>query len=247
MSRFQRLFIPQLLGKGVSLLLEEGERHRLVRTLRLHQGDVVRVFNGEHGEWLARIEDPGPPLRLVVEEFLAASGDPRLAVTLVMGLTKSGSIEVAVQKAVEVGVVRLIPLLSRYGVSRPDGQQTANKVRRLQRIAVEAAQQCGRTQVPVIHAPVTWPELAGILPEGPRLLFWEEERFRGLGLSGLPHPGEAVTLLVGPEGGLTPEEVRLASEELGFMTVSLGPRVLRSETAAMVAVAACQLLWGDMG
>ncbi|MBF0127807.1 MAG: RNA methyltransferase, partial [Magnetococcales bacterium] len=160
---------------------------------------------------------------------------------------KSGSIEVAVQKAVEVGAVVLIPLLSRYGVSRPDPRQTDNKLRRLQRIAVEAAQQCGRTRVPVIHPPVAWQQLAPLLPEGVRLLFWEGAGLAGARLRELPPPGGDLTLLVGPEGGLTPEEVAFARSELGFELVTLGPRILRAETAAIVAVAACQLLWGDMG
>ncbi|MEO5332033.1 MAG: 16S rRNA (uracil(1498)-N(3))-methyltransferase [Magnetococcus sp. YQC-5] len=247
MSRFPRLFVPHSLQLGGEIILEDAERHRLVRTLRLHRGDSVQVFNGTDGEWLAVIREPGPPLRLEILQGLAKGGDPGLAVTLVLGLTKSGSIEVAVQKAVEVGAVTLIPLLTRYGVSRPDERQTDNKLRRLQRIAVEAAQQCGRCTPPLIHAPVEWKDLAALLPDSPRLLFWEEERNHSVGLMGVPDPGDAVTLLVGPEGGLTMDEVQYAREALGFVCVTLGPRILRAETAAIVAVAACQMLWGDMG
>ncbi|MBF0213973.1 MAG: 16S rRNA (uracil(1498)-N(3))-methyltransferase [Magnetococcales bacterium] len=242
-----RLFVSQPLRAGERIALDESERHRLVRTLRLRLGDPVTLFNGDPGEWQAEIVELGPPLRVEPKQFLSGGRDSPLSVTLILGLTKSGAIELAVQKAVEVGADRLIPLLSRYGVSRPDARQSENKSRRLQRIAVEAAQQCGRTRVPEILDPVGWQELEGLLDAAPRLLFWEEAGDRGARLKELPHPGAAVTLLIGPEGGLTPDEVRLARERLGFVTVSLGPRILRAETAAMVTVAACQLLWGDMG
>lgn len=242
-----RLHIAQSLRPGGRVTLEESERHRLVRTLRLHRGSQVKVFNQEDGEWRAEIIELGPPLQLGVVEFLAPGRESPLAVTLVLGLTKSGSIELAVQKAVEVGAVCLIPLMCRYGVSRPDVHQTENKLRRLQRIAVEAAQQSGRTVVPVIHPPVAWDEMAGLLGVGTRLLFWEEASQSAVRLRDLSPPQGAVTVLVGPEGGLTPEEVLYARKTLGFVTVTLGPRILRAETAAMVGVAACQVLWGDMG
>ncbi|MBF0293859.1 MAG: 16S rRNA (uracil(1498)-N(3))-methyltransferase [Magnetococcales bacterium] len=242
-----RLYIPQGVRPGERIALHETERHRLTRTLRLRVGDPVQVFHESGGEWRAVIRDAGPPMELEVLEHLSDGRESPLRVTLVLGLTKSGAIEVAVQKAVEAGADTLIPLLTRYGVSRPDPQQAENKLRRLQRIAVEAAQQCGRTLVPVLHPLVGWPQLAPLLPEGPRLLFWEHAGQEGARMSELPPPQERVTLLIGPEGGLTSEEVRFAQEALHFQLVTLGPRILRAETAALVATAACQLLWGDMG
>ncbi|MEO5347168.1 MAG: 16S rRNA (uracil(1498)-N(3))-methyltransferase [Magnetococcus sp. YQC-9] len=227
--------------------MDESERHRLLRTLRLRCGDALILFNGQPGEWRATIVSTASPLEVELTKFTPGEKDSPLQITLVLGLTKSGAIELAVQKAVEAGVDRLIPLISRYGVSRPDERQSDNKSRRLRRIAIEAAQQCGRTRVPEILDPVNWSQLEALLTSGPRLLFWESAGERGARLKTLPHPGEAVTLLIGPEGGLTAEEVQLAREQLGFVTVSLGPRILRAETAAMATVIACQLLWGDMG
>ncbi|MBF0262276.1 MAG: 16S rRNA (uracil(1498)-N(3))-methyltransferase [Magnetococcales bacterium] len=242
-----RLFVPHSPRIGEPLALDDAERHRLLRTLRLTRGDTVILFSGEPGEWRATIVDTGPVLRVEPVAFVAAEKDSPLRVTLILGLTKSGAIELAVQKAVEAGVDRLIPLISRYGVCRPDARQSDNKSRRLKRIAIEAAQQCGRTRVPELLDPVGWSELPPLLTPDPRLLFWEAAGDQGARLRALPHPGAGVTLLIGPEGGLTAEEVRLAREELGFVTVSLGPRVLRAETAAMATVVACQVLWGDMG
>ncbi|MBF0613623.1 MAG: 16S rRNA (uracil(1498)-N(3))-methyltransferase [Magnetococcales bacterium] len=243
-----RIHVPQLLQQHARIALDDHERHRLLRTLRLHVGDAIILFNGDSGAWQARIVETGPPLQVELVARIPDARDAALAVTLILGLTKSGAIELAVQKAVECGVARLIPLLTRYGVSRPDARQSENKSRRLQRIVIEAAQQCGRTRVPEILEPATWHDLPGLLDPGPRLLFWEEaEDVQAVRLRTLPHPGAAVTLLIGPEGGLTAEEVTHAQEQMGFVTVSLGPRILRAETAAMVTVAACQLLWGDMG
>ncbi|GAB0057237.1 Ribosomal RNA small subunit methyltransferase E [Candidatus Magnetaquicoccaceae bacterium FCR-1] len=242
-----RLFVPHFPRLGERMALDEAERNRLLRTLRLTRGDTVILFCGEPGEWRATIVETGPTLWVEPVEFVPALKDSPLRITLILGLTKSGAIELAVQKAVEAGVDRLIPLISRYGVCRPDARQSDNKSRRLKRIAIEAAQQCGRTRVPELCDPVGWSELPALLTEGPRLLFWESAGERGERLRVLPHPGSAVTLLIGPEGGLSAEEVRVAREELGFVIVSLGPRVLRAETAAMATVVACQVLWGDMG
>ncbi|MBF0627933.1 MAG: 16S rRNA (uracil(1498)-N(3))-methyltransferase [Magnetococcales bacterium] len=242
-----RLFVSQPLRAGERIALDDTERHRVARTLRLRPGDGVTLFNGAAGEWHAQIVATAPELIVEPLRFVAGERDSPLAVTLILGLTKSGSIELAVQKAVEAGVDRMIPLLTRYGVSRPDARQSENKTRRLQRIAVEAAQQCGRTRVPELLDPLGWEALEGVLDSAPRLLFWEAAGTQGARLKELPHPGNAITLLIGPEGGLSAEEVDLARERLGFVTVSLGPRILRAETAAIITVAACQLLWGDMG
>jgi 16S rRNA (uracil1498-N3)-methyltransferase len=132
--------------------------------------------------------------------------------------------------------VRIAPVLTRYTVARGDHGE------RWRRIALAAAKQCGRTRIPVVDAARPLADVVADAAAGLRLVAWEEER--AARLADLPDAADAVMLLVGPEGGLHPDEVALA-RAAGFTTVSLGRRVLRADTAAIVATALCQQRWGD--
>ena len=242
-----RLFSPQPLTP-LGVLALDGDAHRyLTRTLRLGPGAPLVLFDsGNNGEWDARILDSGPPLRVETLRFRPLNRESPLVVTLVQAMVRSNAMEIVVQKGVELGVAAVIPLYCQRSVVRPTVRAETNKTRRWQKIAAEAAEQCGRTCVPTIHPPLSWAALGSHLPLGPRWLFWEAATARPAWRS-LPSPDAAVTLLVGPEGGLTTEEVAMARDLLGFRTLGLGPRILRTETAALTAMAACHLLWGDLG
>ncbi|MBF0176450.1 MAG: 16S rRNA (uracil(1498)-N(3))-methyltransferase [Magnetococcales bacterium] len=249
MSTVPRLFIAEGLQPGWEIHpLDERGGHYLQRVLRLSSGDVVRLFDGSGGEWEAILHTAGSRTEVRLVRHLPGGCESPLAVTLVHGLSRSAPMELVIQKGVELGAVAVIPLLTKRSVSRPDERQGANKLERWRRIAIEAAEQCGRTQIPHVHAPLSWNSLAVAIPEGTRLLFWEEER-HGTGLRALPppRPGSPVTLLTGPEGGLTADEVAFARDQLGFQTVGMGPRTLRTETAALAVLTMVQTLWGDMG
>lgn len=243
-----RLYVPEHLQAGQTLDLSEGQRRYLQRTLRLQAGAQVILFNGlgEEGEWHAVLSGAGVSTQLWVQSFHRTYRESCLAVTLVHGMAKMDAMEMVIQKSVELGVKAVIPLVTRRSVNQPASDRWANKAKRWQKIAEEAAEQSGRAWVPIIHPPQHWSNLEGLLPEGSRYLFWENPKEqRRLGQQLLA--SKSVTLLIGPEGGFDPEEVHLARDLLGFTTLSLGPRILRTETAAISVLTAVQILWGDMG
>jgi 16S rRNA (uracil1498-N3)-methyltransferase len=233
-----RLFLPpeRLQGERVTLA---GEEHRRVcRVLRLRAGDRITLFDGAGHECEAVLEAPGS--RAVTAVVVGRRAAPPLVgpeVTLLVGLTKGERLELVVQKATELGVHRLVPVAAARAVPRLEAERAAGRRARWQTIAREAARQCGRADAPAIDE-IT--PLAGALAGAPagalKLLFWEEAA--GVPLRDcLPAtPPAQVVLAVGPEGGFAPEEVA-AAEGAGFHVVGLGPRILRAETAAIVAVA----------
>ena len=240
-----RLYFPHALHTGQQLDPGKEVRRYLLKTLRLTPCAPLVLFNGQDpGEWQGSLTDT-PLGHIQVLAFKANQRESPLHITLVQGLSKTHAMELTVQKAVELGVARIIPLLCRRSSSNPGSGLTANRQRRLLRIAVEAAEQSGRIRVPEITPPVSWQALGEHLGPGPRWLFWEEGRHPSVNAQ--PDPGQALTLLVGPEGGMDDWEASFAREQLGCITLGLGPRILRAETAAMAVVAACQMLWGDLG
>ena len=152
--------------------------------------------------------------------------------------------DLAVQKSVELGVTRIVPLWTVRGVVRPEPRKAEDRLARWRRIAEGAAEQCGRSWVPAFESPRPLEEwLDGRSREGTAIrLAGESER----PFASLPAPEPPITLLIGPEGGLDPREAE-RSDRSGFVAARLGPRVMRTETAVIAAVAAAQLLWGDLG
>ncbi|MBF0625761.1 MAG: 16S rRNA (uracil(1498)-N(3))-methyltransferase [Magnetococcales bacterium] len=240
-----RLLVATPLHPDLPVTLNREEERYLLKVLRLDAGAPVVLLDGTGGEWPGEVAAVRPRVLIHLSGHRPVARESPLAITLVAGLARSAPMEWVIQKAVELGVATVVPLVTRRSVSRPDARQAANKLERWQRIAREAVEQCGRTRLPLIHPPVAWPELPPLLPGGPRLLFWEEARENG-GLGRLPAPGPTLTLLTGPEGGLDPAEVAAARDGLGFVTVGLGPRILRAETAAITVLAMAQTLWGDL-
>jgi 16S rRNA (uracil1498-N3)-methyltransferase len=245
-----RLYIPHAIAHDSPVDLDSGQRRYLTRTLRLSPGAALTLFSSEgpEGEWQAELIQSQSSVQARLLTFNPMKKESPLKITLVTGLAKGDATEQIIQKAVELGAESIVPLVTQRSVRRSPAGRKDNKLKRWQNIVIEAAQQCGRVRLPQIHAPVDWKQLSTHLPaDGPRYLFWEERGVEAIKLRDLPHPGRSVTLLIGPEGGLTQEEVSMAQGELGFTVVGLGPRILRVATAGVAVVTGCQLLWGDMG
>jgi 16S rRNA (uracil1498-N3)-methyltransferase len=235
-----RLFIADDLAAGAQIELGAGQSHYLAAVMRLAVGDALALFNGRDGEWRASVATVGKrAVRLAVEARLrpqAAGPDLELAVALV----KRARLETIVEKAAELGAARLRLVIT----ERTNADHT--RVERLQAIAVEAAEQTGRLDVPDVVAPVKLERLIADWPRGRRLLFCDEAGEALPVLEALAgQPPAPWSVLIGPEGGFSPAE-RARLRELPFATpASLGPRILRADTAAISALALWQAAIGD--
>ncbi len=244
-----RLYVPPD-AMGQEAIVLSGEDHRYVcRVLRLEEGDEIVLFDGKGAEADAVLGRAGP--RAVEVRVMARRQSPHgeaPSVTLLMGLPKGDRMEIVVQKATELGVAQLVPMLTDRTVLRLDEVRSTLRRQRWQKIAREAARQCGRADVPDVSPVLTLEAaLEGVPREALKLFFWEEPPRRGLRehLANVERPRQIV-LAVGPEGGFTYREVERARER-GFAVVGLGPRILRTETAAIAALAMTGFALGDLG
>ncbi|TEB07225.1 Ribosomal RNA small subunit methyltransferase E [Pelotomaculum schinkii] len=221
----------------------------IVKVLRLEPGDTLTVLDGRGMVYEAVIEQAGREsvVCAVVSES-NAGGAPALRITLVQGLPKNDKMDLIVQKATELGVCRLIPLICDRSVVKLAGDKPLCRLERWQRIAREAAKQCRRPDVPEVLPPAGWEEaLAGMPDNTAAVIPWEEENQESLKkVLGVSGPWGDIYVFIGPEGGFTPAEVELARSH-GVRPVTLGPRILRTETAGLAVLAIILYQCGDLG
>ncbi len=233
-----RLFVDVLLSLGAPITLDGPQAHYLGGVMRLRAGDAVRLCDDRTGEWLARITDVAKrSLTLSVESLLK----PREAVPdlwLCAAPLKRGRIDWVAEKACELGVARFLPVLTRRTVV------DRLNLDRLRAHMIEAAEQCERTAIPVLDSPVTLDALLRDWPVERQLIFADETG--GVPMAGAPL-GASAAILIGPEGGFDPAERAAIHAVPQAVAVSLGPRILRADTAAAVAVGLWQALAGDWG
>jgi 16S rRNA (uracil1498-N3)-methyltransferase len=241
----RRLFVPRSRLTGDRAELEASEAHYLRDVLRLAPGALIEVFDGEGGAREGRVaasEDGGFLLELGPRRDAPA---PAARVHLAFALARGDRADLVVQKATEVGAARLLPFEAERSVVRLDRERGAERARRWQRIAAEAARQCGRADVPEVAPPAPLAQVLAEAPAGFRKLLFFEGGGEPLTQS-VDRSADGHLLLVGPEGGFAPREVE-AALVAGARLTTLGPRVLRFETAAIVAAALVQHLAGDLG
>lgn len=219
-----------------------GQAHHAIHVLRLQTGDAITLFDGRGVEYAAlirRIDKSG--LTLAVTARSEIDRESPLKVILAQGVSSGERMDYTVQKCVELGISAIQPLMTQRSVVRLAGERADKRVAHWRAIAVAACEQCGRNFVPEVlpvQSLTTW---LGALQSATRYLLspGAPTRLRELG-----RPESPITLLVGPEGGWNDEET-LAARVAGFTPLALGPRVLRTETAAVAALAALQAIWGD--
>ena len=229
-----------------------GERARYItRVLRLVPGDFLTLCAGDDVEYACNIlAVEGKAVKLRVLGTAKIDLESNLDITLCQSLPKARKMELIIQKGTELGVKRFIPFLSSRSIARPGRDAIGDKRERWQKIAVEAARQSGRSFRPIVEGLKDFDELisgfneAG-LKNSLKLMPWESEEVTGLKSLSQAAP-ERVIVLIGPEGGFSAGEAEAAKKE-GFVPVSLGKRILRTETAGLAAVSILQFLWGDMG
>lgn len=242
-----RFHCPRDLAPGARLTLPAEAAHHAIRVLRLKSGDPIGLFDGEGHEFSARITSiEGGTVWVAVEAAATNDREPPLKLVLLQGISSGERMDYTVQKAVELGVAEIWPLLAERSVVRLDRERAEKRRLHWQRVAIAACEQSGRSRVPPVHAPLRLADW---------LATWRAQRqgneralllspAGGARLAALGEPQGPVILLAGPEGGFTEAEAAAARHQ-GFLPVRLGPRILRTETAALAALAAIQALWGD--
>jgi 16S rRNA (uracil1498-N3)-methyltransferase len=230
-----RFYCPTPLATGLPLSLPAGAA-RHVQVLRMQPGDVITLFNGEGGEFDATVTRMGrSDVEVEVGTHRPVEREAARAVHLLAGITANDRMDWLVEKATELGVASITPLVAERSVLKLKGERADKKLAHWQGVAVAAAEQCGRNRVPAVHAAVTLNEwLRKALP-GERWVLSLSEGTRSL--SEMAVTG-SVTVLSGPEGGLSPAE-EAAALSAGFSPVTLGQRVLRAETAPLAVLAVC--------
>ena len=242
--RLNRIYCGGPLASEATLLLPAAGAYHVARVLRMRAGAPLIVFDGKGNDYQAEISQvDGDAVSVRLGSQMPGIGESPLRITLVQGISRGERMDWTLQKATELGVAAVAPVLTARSVVRLDEKQAEKKQAHWQAIAVGACEQCGRSRIPTVTAPLALRNyFTSVRKEGMRLVLSPAAPGSLAGLASLP---SKVELLIGPEGGLDDEEL-LAARNAGFMPVRLGPRVLRTETAAVVALTVLQALWGDL-
>ena len=231
-----RLFVREPLSAGANVELDAAQANYLGNVLRLGIGAELLVFDGQSGEWLARIAQAGKKRMTLAVERRTREPEAIPDVWLAFAPVKRAQTDWLVEKATELGAGWLLPVMTQRTVAE------RVKLERLETIAIEAAEQCGRTRLPEIAEPITLMALLASREPGRRLYFADESG--GEAPANAFAPGAAL-ILIGPEGGFTDEERTMIRSAANAVPISLGPRILRAETAALAALACFMAVAGD--
>ena len=237
-----RLHCDTPLSPGAEIVLSESAARHAVTVLRLQVGDTLNLFNGTGGEYHATLVAVSKrEARVRLTEFNAIERESPLAITLALGISAGERMDYSLQKATELGVTAIQPLATERSVVKLTGERADKRLQHWQNVVIAACEQCGRNRVPRVAPVQTLFAYLACVGKGRRLLLSPDA---AQPLKRVP-PSAAVVLLIGAEGGLAPAECQ-AAEAGGFEPVSLGPRILRTETAPVAALAVLQALWGDL-
>lgn len=239
--RLPRVYLDGPLEPGTELRLPDGPARHLTQVLRLTTGDSLVCFNGDGSDRTARLVTCGRQgVVLAIGEAGEAEPMPGLSIHLALGISRGERMDFAIQKAVELGVAGIWPLFTERSMVQLKGERLDRRQGHWQGVLIGACEQSGRRRLPTLAHARTLEEWLTGTPPGTLLL----DPRAPLSLTQLSPAGSEVTLLIGPEGGLSPRERDLAARH-GVGGVRLGPRILRTETAPLAAIAVIQALWGD--
>ncbi|MFN3785439.1 MAG: 16S rRNA (uracil(1498)-N(3))-methyltransferase [Thiothrix sp.] len=241
--RIPRFYLIEPLQVGQSLTLPAETFRHAIQVLRLAVGEPLILFNGKGGEYRARLSAVSKRSASVqIEEFNPGASESPLAMTLVQAIIKPDKMDFALQKAVELGVMAIQPLITQHSVVRVAAEKTDKKMQHWQGVIIAACEQAGRTRLPHLHAPLTLTDYLAQANSGTRLILAPGAFPR---LQQLPALVAPLAVLVGPEGGFTAPEVTQCLQA-GVKAVSLGERILRAETASIAMLAILQQRYGDL-
>ncbi len=242
-----RFIVREGLIEGADVLFSQEEAAHAFKVLRLREGEGVQLTDGEGRVFEAELTE-------VTRERVAArvlgemdGREAPVSITLYQGYPKADKLELIVQKLTELGACRIVPVVMERSVAKPDQKDKAKRKERLQRIALEAAKQCGRGRIPEVEEAITWKQALGRF-EGHELMLMPWEDAEDTHLKDV-HAGNAqakdIAIVIGPEGGISVQEADEA-KSAGAVCVTLGPRIMRTETAALASVTVAMTLWGDI-
>lgn len=238
-----RLYVDTALAVGAEVDLPQAAADHVTRVLRLGAGAAVTLFNGNGSDYAATLNTPGKRgAKAVVHALQSAAPTSPLAITLVQGVARGDKMDWILQKATELGVARIVPLITARTEVKLDAERSEKRMAHWRGVIASACEQCGRARLPELQAPralADWAADTGAI-DGLRLRLDPEA---AVGPRELP-AFTAACLAIGPEGGLAPTD-RALLQAAGFTGLRLGPRVLRTETAGLAALAALQALYGD--
>lgn len=245
--RVRRIFVDTALAPGARVSLGDAAAHHLARVLRAAAGDRIVLFDGSGEDFAARIETiTRDAVTCAVGDAIGGMAEPPVAMTLLQGVSRGEKMDLTIQKAVELGVATVRPVLTGRGVVRLTGDRAASRVRHWRGVAINACQQCGRSIVPAIEPPAPLEDALHADTAATRLVALPDagsglgETLRRVGAT------PSLSVLIGPEGGLTDRETDIALAA-GLTPVRVGPRILRTETAAIALLAIAQHALGDLG
>ena len=242
--RMPRIYTDSPLHEGVTADLDEQASQHVGRVLRMEPGQELRLFNGDGNDYPATIISASKKnVAVQVGSPEANTTESPLEIVLGQTLSKGDRMDYAVQKAVEMGVTRIIPLTTERCEVKLKGDREDKRIRHWQSVAISAAEQCGRARVPEIGPVMAISQWLEHTADCDLRLVLHHRTERSLAAIDKP---ARIALMIGPEGGLSAAEIS-AAEAAGFLPVALGPRVLRTETAPVAAITLCQWLWGDIG
>lgn len=237
-----RIYQDTKLASGSSVSLDKLASNHLLRVLRLRQGEQFILFNGDGCEYPSKLEIAGKTAIAQISEARQTARESALQLHLYQGISKGERMDFAIQKAIELGVSEITPLFCERTVVSLKGDRLTKKQQHWQAIAISACEQSGRNRIPAIHPAQTFSQALAADKTSLKLML---EPTAGQQLSSLQPEDKALSIYIGPEGGFSENEIILAQQN-DLRGINLGPRILRTETAALAAVTACQLMWGDL-
>lgn len=241
--RIPRIYEAVDLRSGLALPLSDEAANHVGRVLRMQVGQALVLFNGQGGQYAAEITHADKKsVQVLVGEFDAYDCESPLPFHLGQVISRGEKMEFTIQKSVELGVNEITPLFSRRGGVKLSGDRLEKKIQQWQSIAIAACEQCGRNRVPTIRPAMQLDDWLAEQTNDLKLNLHPRAEFS---VNTLPAPKAGIRLLIGPEGGLSDEEISQANSQ-DFIDILLGPRVLRTETAALTAITALQCRFGDL-
>lgn len=240
--RIPRIYSPQTLAENSTIELEQDASHHILNVLRMELGRPLKIFNGDGREFNALISAKNKKsAQLDIHSEIQTNTESPLKIQLAIGISKGERFEFVLQKSTELGVSSIVPLITERTEVKLKADRLDKKIKSWNRIIIGACEQSGRTRIPELTAPLNFSDFISKNQSGTKLVL----HHRNSNALQTLERNESLTLLIGPEGGLSEKEI-LEANKNGFANVALGPRVLRTETAPIAALAILQQLWGDI-